>query len=1671
MDEPVRERSQADHNALYSGAQSFLSFLEKGVDPRTGIYTVRVALPPMSMNALAGPELKLSLGFDPLQNVDVGLGRGWSWGFSQLQPAAKRLRLSDGETHLAIMTDASITLPDQKLPTAIVEKHATRVVVTYRSGQREILEPFRPSDPLTPWVPVEIVSPHGRSVYLTWQSFEGEPALATMSDQDRGELLRVTRTGLAVSITVAGPVPVVYEMTLSGDLVSSIRLPLPGQPRWVFNYERLTDADLAFLTEVRSPTGSVERMAYRTDGHRFPARSNEAPGTPPTHLPYVVRHEIAPGADQPSRVTTYAFSTNNFLGYGAGVDWEDASDGLYKVRTDYRYWSTESQLDESVEPPLVLGTVYREFNRFHLLMEERREEDGCEQTTLNTYHDVTGAPYDEQPAIVQFPKEETVRWRRDGVSRNQITSHRYDTWGNPIEVVMPDGISELTEYYDPAGEDGCPPDPVWKTPRSVKSRTMLPGAPTPRVPGMKPTALAPTRVQQFRYASYPSLVSGAADFLAVSEQRQLADGDVFDEVSFAYFNDPASALLHGRARQRTQTLAGHTTTTDYTYAKANDELVTTLKQYTDFDDTESTTITHTSIHTGLDTLVQSTDAIVTMRYDVLGRVVEESTTPTSGDTTYTATLRHVYTLMGETGGAMSQQTTRDSGIVETAHFDGTGLTVRTTRSDPDIAGGDVLEVMRYEFDMRGRKIKSTTTDRIEGEPLVTTMHFAYDGWGRCCAVTRPDGVIEHDEWNAVTQTERRWLEGGEERSGVTARTYNKFAEIELETRTDTTRALVSQWTFAYDGLGRRVSALDSSRTETTYTYDFADRTSRVDLGNGDTFDYAYAPHSLDNSATQVCVNGTEVGARTFDGLMRVTDQTVGGRTTDWSFQLDRRHPTEQTNAAGQSLTFTLNPSLTEVPRQRVSGSVSGSVQTDYEHDPNTGLLVGASLAGATYGCERYAAGFPHIETWTDEAGERKSTYEWTLLGLPASCEDAAGNIHRYGYHPSTGQLMEYTCGDVVVTYSWNPLGRLCKQTVSQAGVLRLTTTLGYDDFGRETSRETVAPGRTALVLTQGYNDLDLLVSRTRTEGGTLRLKEAMAYDKRDRLDAYYTEGAESPPDPHDPSQRILVQQWVHDALDNVTEILTWHPGVGTPATVTFHFENDDDPTQLTAFERRGYGAADGRFTLGYDAAGRVTDDGLGNTYTYNAQDQMMSAQRSGQALTEYGYNPLDEQSVVMQAGQPTRRRIFRRNRLAVEVQGTLTRSYLDGTGGTLDSAGQLLAYATDTKSSVMEVHSGSDATRGIAYSPSGYRRADVPDGVPGQDGEMVDPATQGLWLGNERLYSPVLCRFLVPDTEVPFDGGGVNAYARLDPLNSIDPSGHIPSWLGGLITGVTAVIGILATIYSAGLLTPVTSAMVTSTAGATTGAVTVATGTSVATGVGVQAATSATTGGLVSTLSTNFAALGTVSQASFISTTTINLGIFGLGTGSAIAAAEGDDDLSAQLGLAATVLGAIDMMAGFGFARVNALVAARAAKVARENTRGTLTGSDSMLSLPRSRSTTPTGDAGGGAASGPRSARGFSPPKRSFSPTLSTISETSEGSGGSLSSGSRGPSPPPVPNASSSFMLSQLPLHAGAAVARSQSESRPTSPTSDGGSPPSSVRARGFDLPRVTRLHYKTTRL
>lgn len=1588
--------SQLDSKALYSGAQSFLSYLEKGVDPRTGTYTVRVALPTIAMNTLSGPDLDVSLGFDALRNVDAGLGRGWAWGFTQLDPDSKRLHLAGGETHLAIATVNAIDFPDRKLLTFIARKHGNTVEILHKSGRREILSMFDEADPMSPFMTTEIVSPQGRSVHLTWRNFEGQPALESIRDQD-AEVLRVERNAFAASITLAGPgrAAAVFRLVLAGDLVSAIELPVPEKAAWRFTYEHVADAGIALISRVESPTGSVETVAYG-DGHRLPAR----PGTPGGgRMPYVVRYAMDPGGGQTPRVTTYTYSTKNFLGYEAGVDWEDATDALYKLRTAYTYSSTEYQLDENETARV---TIERSFNRFHLQTRELRSEGDCQVETINEYHDVDGKAFDEQPATVQLPKRVTRRWRRGALSFDETTTYTYDAYGNLASKTTPDGIVTRQTWYDTAGEPGCPADPYWAEPRTMKSEEVVPST----AQGVEPGAQA--KLARYQYALLPSLAAGAPGFL-VRTQTSLSSGGVeYKQVTNEFVNATSSPLLHGREQRRVETIGGYRTIAEIEYSREDNTLVTRATMSSDVDDVTTTSVTHMSVATGLMTRSESSDDIVTREYDVLGRVTLQTTTPKSGDNRYRVSLRTAYFMAAAVGERLRQVVTNEFDVVDTTDFEGTGQTVRVTHAEPDVDAGAHREVQRMTYDARGRLAQASVIDWHEGVPNEVVSRFRYDNWSNVSETVRPDGAIEHVEHDPVLRKETRWTSATGASSHVEVRTFNGFDKPVANERFDPEGRLISRHTWTYDGLGRVASITDPNLKTSICEYDVAGRLSRVELSNKDVIQRDYAPHSEADNVTCIRVNDVVVGQRHFDGLLRVSEQTVGGRKTTFAYDGDRSTPTESRNAAGELLQCDVNPSLPEQMMIRRSGALT----THFDYDPVSGQLLRAEHAGgdatpSIYTCTRYASARPKEETWSDATGARSCQHIWSLLGEPVAYTDVTGKEHRRRYEAGTGRLSQVSVGDVTIDYTYDALGRMDTQSIRQAGTLRLTTTLGYDAAGREITRDYEAPGHPSISLKCGYDKLDLLLTRERWEGGVLKLYELFSYDARDRLELYGATGEAdaAPADPFAPSLHIAYQQWEYDALDNIVQITTNHQSGGR-GIVTYRYDNAADPTQLTTIQRTGYGSADGTQTLQYDDAGRMIAgiDGVGTTY--NGLGQPTGVTRDGVTLASYAYNGIDEQDRVTVSGE-RRVRVFRESRLVTELRGAASRVYLEGGAGALEGTGALQVYAVDRKASVVTKYGAGNDVVPVTYAPTGYRGdAASLDGVPGQDGEMVDPVTGDLWLGNQRMYSPVLGRFMVPDDASPFDGGGINAYARMNPVNTIDPTGHLASWIGAMIGAVAGMVAVAVTVVSLGGLGPAMAAMQsavqTGIAAATAAGSALASGapifsslagaavTAGATGASAAAATSVT----AASMKVLFAGAAAISSA-----TAITVGTTGAALGVAEFAlqASGNDEAGDILGLAGLVVGALGMFASgiavrAGFSATERAVARRVVYAFRNPTHGPIgpAGTDAWGRLRglvgaagrgfRQRAVTPPESLGAPHRSGARGAQGY------FTPTLSAIS-------------------------------------------------------------------------------------
>lgn len=102
--------------------------------------------------------------------------------------------------------------------------------------------------------------------------------------------------------------------------------------------------------------------------------------------------------------------------------------------------------------------------------------------------------------------------------------------------------------------------------------------------------------------------------------------------------------------------------------------------------------------------------------------------------------------------------------------------------------------------------------------------------------------------------------------------------------------------------------------------------------------------------------------------------------------------------------------------------------------------------------------------------------------------------------------------------------------------------------------------------------------------------------------------------------------------------------------------------------------------------------------------------------------------------------------------------------------------AIDSQSSVLSGASEQDTKR-RRYTPYGQDpMLEIVITLSGFTGAYREVTTGIYLLGNgKRAYNPVLMRFLSADSWSPFGDGGVNAYAYCggDPVNRVDPSGHV----------------------------------------------------------------------------------------------------------------------------------------------------------------------------------------------------------------------------------------------------------------------------------------------------------
>ncbi|SCZ10481.1 RHS repeat domain-containing protein [Pseudomonas sp. NFACC37-1] len=1355
---------------IHSNAFNFLSFILNQVDPRTGQYTCAISLPELKANDLNGPVVPLQLNFNPLNATDSGFGKGWNLQLSQYDPNRRILSLYTGETFKAYPGPDGMEIPEKKLDSFHFHDLGNqRYRVEHKSGLVEILQVGQGQFAM----PVEMRSPQGHGVTLEYTAFGTDPLLSKVRNADLTELMSLERSGntLKVKLHPGSKYEALFVLNILGGETKSIVLPTEDQASWRFEYIPLSG--LTLLKEVHTPTGGHETVSYSGSPHAFPGLGDRT-------LPRVHSHTRDPGFDQPPIETHYEYDRtgNNFLGYGSGVIWsDDGLDNLYhdNVIRNYQYETREILWDAVAEKPI--RTTRRVFNRFHLLvLEEVLQKAGSANgddtllVTENEYHVNPLDDFKDQPNFFQLPKRVTQTWRHAAATvprREEVVTTTYDDFGNLLEQVNANGVTETSSWYLAGGEDGCPADPQGFV-RNIKSKTI-----TPAPSGY---GAAPTLQTRYRYAEYPGL-TGTPPWLALSEENLFEGDQVRQQSAFTYINAPDDAFEHGRKLQDKVTLNGLATTTDYVYSKtrnarADETVLHTVNTVRGFDGEEKTIRLEHSLLNGEPLLSRDdNDVAIATEYDLLGRATKETVAP---DTPYEASRTYSYTLVNAVGQQAQQSAIDVKGVETISWLDGHNRVLKETRRDADGLGGNPLafrEIYRASYNQLEQMTSETVIDWERGKDVPLTSLFNYDDWGEQRSVIRPDGVEEHEVTDPIHRTTTQWLEG----QGKTVTTNNLFDKPDSVKRIDCNEQQISEHVYHYDGLGRTAEEYDAAGNWTRYEYDAFDRMTKTLLPDSTEVERKYALHSSEDLPVEINVNGTVLGEQVFDGLDRMIKSITGGRVSVYTFDPGQRQPKSVKRPSGLETAYVYRPELGEDPEQRIAVESTAN----YSYDAQNARLLSTEEQdpqGNTHRLVRSYFSTGEIKSESrEQTGQptRVMHYEYSRQARLVSYTDVLEQTQSYEYDDHA-RLIATELGTTRSTFTYDDWGQL-QDIETVDGGQTLNTHLEYDDFGREVLRRFDLGGGVVQTLTQVYDEVDRLTQRTLVQGSETLRDETYSYDMRGRLVEYACTGSQAPEDPY--GKIIRSQMFGFDAQDNLDFVETTFDG-GSNASY-YEYGNPDDPCQLTAITNTFQPDYPARLEFTYDADGNLLQDEAGRILEYDSLGRLISVSAlSGEPASSYRYDSLDTLSENSSAGA-NESRFYRDGELANQLVGVEGSTFVRAAGMVLaeqaESGGKPLLLVVDDKNSVLREVSGA-AVNDIAYSAYGQESAGhAMDTSLGFNGERREKHTGRYLLGNGyRAYSPVLRRFNSPDNLSPFEEGGVNAYAYCegDPVNNTDPNGH-----------------------------------------------------------------------------------------------------------------------------------------------------------------------------------------------------------------------------------------------------------------------------------------------------------
>lgn len=1439
-------KSGGGGSSIFSGALNNINFLSGGVDPQTGLYSTTFDFGEISGCSGQGPSFRLQMQFNSLNTIGGStastLGVGWSFFLPTYNSETKSLTLMDGKSYKVAESSVNFDGPedhwmtDRKLKDVNVFgsiPYDDNYMITVQHKEGHSYELLSSSGSSISSV-YKLIGPNGRYLKFNYENSSSERVLKSIEDDEDNVLIEVvygetldghdSTNTTTVKLFPSTPEERLVELYFGGADLMLDRIKLQTSESEVletfFTYQKdqLTKQESGFdpifsIKGVTHPSGAIETISY----HDLLTLPNEAPWT--SKLPAVTDYQRQ-DSNLLMVVTTYDLnpdaSGKNFLGAEQqGVTWEDSADGLANLTESYEY-STLVIEGETKE------TKYT-FNKFHQEIEKTTHfGDKLKQVTqTSTYYSDGDQSIDNQDPRYELCAEKQVNIQDGEDNRALTTVYDFDEWGNLLLEVSPSGVREVTEYYHQDGEeDACPEHPFGHRnfPKSISQET---------------ADSSSTVESTHTYKALPSFDGASTQILLATT---LQAGQL---ISFTYHGEEDGTVpFAGFISQEKHEIGLQSRTMDYTYETVEDEFATISRQiFSGSDGTTSSRFEKASWLSGLIFELTEPDGVNHLfGYDKLGRVIEISEavgTPFEALTTYSYIPIPVLTdeidyhdgIATDIGlGWMVKEETPSRQRFQHTVYDGARKELRSYVRHEE---GSYYKISELEYDKLGQVIVEHALDYdLTGPTLVEyrdTEYTRYGSWGEPEEKETSTGLITKTlvspvDLSVIHQQIRR--DEVEDATTVTlARnrtrtTYNLFQKPEQVERLDSSDVVLSVKQSTFDGFGRPDSRTNAvGETLSVLTRDYYGRPLSLTHFDETVYELSYSETNFGKQPSSITtaiessegVPGTfAIGSQISDLLDRVSSRTVGGATISYDYEGGQMHPYRTLNNRGQTALFEFIPALDNRPARITT--FDGTVDiADWDSTPNLsdhdftyadnqqeaplGLLKEArtdqgSRLEYNYGENCLLADMTQTTDGTEYLQDIiRQTLQGKVLELDVHEQDGVRRI-IIGYD-SKGKQQSVQEGDIVVATTDNLFGNLETETVLKGETLLQETTVTYDDNGLEDTRTIDSQvGNGTLLLELGYDVEDRLNGRKSTVNDVLVRDEAFAYDAKGRLEVYAHEAgydsAYLPKNAHE--MPFVSQSFVYDSLDNIDQLITTFPD-GSFNTSTYTYSGQ----QLTHISNdlTGQDQYPADTSLSYDADGNLTQLG-DDVMSYSVFNRLESCDN-----TEYGYDAFQR---IDRVGD-THRVYFQTDSIGeTTADGEMLRLIRFGNRTVAEKTGdELTVLGSDRSRTVVQSRSGDDV-QVHAYSPLGENSGTTKTGFNGQ---LRDSATEGYLLGNGvRAYFPILGNFSSQDDFSPFSGGGLNpyAYCERDPMNLLDPSGHVSEAVQlGVAVGV-AVLGVISSI-------------------------------------------------------------------------------------------------------------------------------------------------------------------------------------------------------------------------------------------------------------------------------------